>query len=148
MSGTNYGILLKMGDGSSPEVFTTIGELSSIEPPALTHVVEEATTHDSSGWRTYIGTGLRELEEFTCMVNLDWSDDTHDWESGLASLVLSGASNNFQLVFPDTRTWTFGAIVVSIAPEEADATSPEVLKAEITFQPTGATTMGEGSYSL
>jgi hypothetical protein len=61
---------------------------------------------------------------------------------------LSGASNNFQLVFPDTRTWTFGAIVVSIAPEEADATSPEVLKAEITFQPTGATTMGEGSYSL
>lgn len=133
---SNYGTLLKIGDGGTPtEVFTVIGEVVSIDPPELVNEAIESTNHSSGGWKEFISGGLKELTEFTATINFVDVDIT-----ALYNLAVAGTPKNYQIVFPDNgnTTWTFAALVVSVKPLSADAQSPEALQAEVKFQPTGA----------
>jgi hypothetical protein len=53
-----YGTLLKMGDGGSPETFTTIAEVGDIDLPPIKLDTEDATHQGSGGWEESIGTIL------------------------------------------------------------------------------------------
>ena len=55
---TSHGTLLKVGDGASPEVFATIAEVKDISGPGTTLSTEDATNHDSGGWREPVPTLL------------------------------------------------------------------------------------------
>jgi hypothetical protein len=135
---SNYGVLLKKGDGATPtEAFTAIGQVVSIDPPEFIAEVVESTNHNSGGYKEFVSSGLKELTEFSAIINFISADVTV-----FTGLITSGVATNFQLTFPTATptVWNFSAIVKKVKPMTADAQSPEAMQAEITFQPSGAPT--------
>lgn len=135
---TNYGVTLEIGDGATPtEAFTSIGEIISIEAPELINEAVEATNHSSGGWKEYISGGLKEVSEFKATINYVSTD-----AASLIGKVEDGTKSNFKMTFPNTDVWVFSALVTTFKPLGADAQSPETLQAEVTFRPTGSSTLG------
>ncbi len=106
-----FATILKIGNGATSETFDEIAEVLDIEGPSLTSSSIEVTSHSSGGWREYIG-GLKDGGEISFSLNLvpnettQWTD-TH----GLLGLYTSGATNNFQIIFPDSTQGDFAATV-------------------------------------
>lgn len=122
---TNYGTLLKRSG-------VTLAEVVSIDAPEYAQAAAEATNHSSSGVREFVSTKLAEMAEFKATLNVP--------DAGLATLLTdmtSGAVTAYSITFPNTDVQTFSALVTSIKFLAADAQNPDVLKAEVTFRPTG-----------
>ena len=121
---TNYGTTLSDSGG-------TIGEIVSIDPPEYMNPAIESTNHSSGGVRVFVSGGLREMAEFKATINYVIAN--------IATLVTklnAGTKSTYTITFPGGNgTQRFSAIPTSIKPQPADATKPEVLKAEITFRP-------------
>lgn len=120
---TNYGTLLKKAS-------TSIGELVSIDPPEYSNPAVESTNHSSGGVRQFISGKLREMSEFKATIIYDIAN--------IATLVtdlVAGTKAAYTILYPDNSSQRFQAIPVAIKPLTADATKPEVHKAEITFRP-------------
>lgn len=135
-----YGVLLKVGDGDDPEVFTTIAEVRDIEGPELELEAKEVTSHDSpNGWREYIGT-LLSGGEVSFDVNFIPTHATHSPSSGLIKAMRDRALKNYQLVFPDVAatTWTFAALVTGVGPK---GPVEDELSAEVKLQVSGEPTL-------
>lgn len=131
----SHGTLLKVGDGTTPtEAFTTIAEVKDIDGPAMTLNMEDATSHDSGGWREEIAT-LLEAGDVTFDINY----------IGAATQVLLETAQysrerlNFQLVFPMTPAVTkaFSGYVTSFG---FSAAVSGILTASVTIRVSGAVT--------
>jgi hypothetical protein len=70
------GTLLKMGDGGSPEGFTTIGEVRSISGPAVNVTVVDTTTHSTAGNYREKAPVLIDAGKATFEVNFNPDDPT------------------------------------------------------------------------
>ena len=101
------GVLLKLGDGGTSEVFTTIAEVLDIDGPNQTREQIEVTSHSSAGWREYIA-GLKDGGEVSFPINSVPSDQTQD---DLLAMLESGEDANFKIVYPNGYRDTFAAIV-------------------------------------
>lgn len=113
-----FGTLFKFGDGASPEVFTTVAEVTNIDGPGLSRAIPEATHMESpNGYREYIG-GLKDGEEVTLECNFLPGNATQDPDDGILSLFESGIRTNFQIVWPfsPTVTWQFAGVVTGFQP--------------------------------
>ena len=130
-----YGVLLKIGDGGGSETFTTIAEVKDIEGPELELEAKEVTSHDSAGWRGYIGT-LLTAGEVSFDLNFIPTHATHSYSAGLVKDLVNRTKRNFKLVFPDggSTTWTFAALVTGFKPS---GPVEDELSAEVTLQVTG-----------
>jgi len=105
-----FGAQLQLGDGASPENFTTIAALRSINGLNLGNDVEETTTHDSADRaRTYVTT-LRKSSTISLGVLLDSADPTHDPTTGLIAKAKATGANNYKMILTDT-----GALVADFA---------------------------------
>ena len=120
---TNYGTLLK-------KATTSIGELVSIDPPEYSNPAVESTNHSSGGVRQFISGKLREMGEFKATINYDIANIAL-----LVTDLVAGTKAAYTILYPDNSSQRFQAIPVAIKPLTADATKPEVHKAEITFRP-------------
>lgn len=134
-----YGVLLKMGDGEVSETFTTIAEVRDIEGPELELETKEVTSHDSGGWREYIGT-LLSGGEVSFDLNFIPTNATHSYSAGLIERLVTRTLTNFQLVFPDsgTTTWQFSALVANFKPS---GPVEDEITAEVTLQISGQPTL-------
>ncbi len=106
--------LLQVGDGASPEVFTTIGEVVSISPLAQKKDLVEVT-HLLSTAKEFIG-GLSDGQEITITCNL-LQTNAQQVALLLAASTVSTAKN-FKYKLPSgggSLTSTFSAIVLSSA---------------------------------
>lgn len=115
-----FGTLLQIGDGGSPENFTTIAEVANISGPGLSLDAIDVTHHSSTGgWREFVG-GLLDGGVVSLDINYDPTDGTHDASTGLIADMVARTVRNFQLVFPDTAntTWSFSALVTGFEPSE------------------------------
>jgi len=115
---SSWGTLLQIGDGATPENFTTIAEVLDLNPPALAQDTEEVTSHDSPlGWAEHIGTILRG-GEVTFDINYEPTEATHDAATGLIADMVARTVRNFHLVLPDVAatTWAFSALVKGFVP--------------------------------
>lgn len=133
---SSFGTLLQIGDGGTPESFTTIAEVLDISGPDLSLDTEEVTSHDSpGGWEEHIGTILRS-GEVTFDVNYVPTEATHDASTGLIADMVARTVRNFKLVFPDagSTTWSFSALVTGVKPAAPVEGS---LKGSITLKVTG-----------
>jgi len=131
-----YGTLLQRGDGELAEVFTTIAELTDISGPTLDADELDVTSHSSvDGYREFIQ-GLKDAGEVTIEGNFIPANATQSATDGLLSDYDSGVVRNFQLVFPDTdtTTWGFSAIITAFEPS---APVEEVLTFTATLKVTG-----------
>lgn len=138
MSGaiSGFGTLVKIGDGGTTEVFTTIAELKNIKLPGIKNALVDVTSHSSPGGIKEKLAVIGEVTEMTFDVNLIPTAATHSFTSGLLKDALSRAKRNFKVVLPDatSTTWTGAAYVEEFTPE---APVDGVLKASIKLSPTG-----------
>lgn len=104
-----YTSLLKRGDGSSPETFTTIAEVTNIGEFGAEAALVEVTNFDSAGAaREYIA-GLKDGVSMSITANFLPQNLTQ------ANLIAAiGATNNFKLVMPTGMgIFNFAAVVLS-----------------------------------
>jgi len=113
-----YGVLLKVGNGATPEVFTAIAELTNISGPGLTLDAVEAThTESPNAYREYIA-GLLDGGEISLEVNFLPGNATHAIATGILGDHQNRTMRNFQVVWPDgsSTTWSFAALVTKAEP--------------------------------
>ena len=136
---SSFGTLLQIGDGATTEVFTTIAEVMDISGPGLAQATAEVTSHTSTNrYREFIAT-VKDGGEISFDINFVPTDGTHDPTTGLLSVFESGASTNYQIVFPDTgsTTWALPAIVTGFEPAEpVDGALTASLTLKVSGQPT------------
>lgn len=113
-----YGSKLKLGDGASPEVFTTIAELKDITPPQLTRDSIEVSNQDStSAWREHIP-GWRDGAEVTFNANWIPINATQDEDTGVLETFNDNTNHNWQILLPDASTLiSFSGHVTAFNPE-------------------------------
>lgn len=103
--------LLKLGNGASPEIFTTIGEVVSIGPLAQVKELVEVT-HLESTAKEFIG-GLTDGQSIQVVCNYIPANAQQN------ALIIAAGSNtaakNFKYVLPSgggNMTFTFSALVL------------------------------------
>jgi len=96
--GSAKGTLQKIGDGASPEVFTTIGQVRSISGPSVSVTVQDVTTHSTAGnWMEKLAT-LIDPGTISFPINYDAEDATHAFATGMWSDLIALTERNFQTV--------------------------------------------------
>jgi hypothetical protein len=136
MAETSFGVILKRGNGATPEVFTAVAEVKDIKPFKLKAETKETTHHGSpGGWRTYKAT-LIEGGECTFKINFLPGDSTHSFSAGLAADLINRTERNWQVVLPDADDtgYEFAALVTQFDP---DAPVEGILETDVTLKITG-----------
>lgn len=109
------GVILKRGDGASPESFTAVGQVFG-GPAGPSYTQDQLDVTDSSspsGFREFIG-GLMDAGEVSGELHFDPSNATHNDAAGLIKTLKDGVLKNFQILFPDTKKVTFAALVTAM----------------------------------
>lgn len=134
-----HGTLLKLGDGATPEVFTTVANVLDFDPPGVEQVHDDITSHSSSGWENTLPVLLR-TGEVTFEIEFIPTGATHSYSAGLLKDAYNKTKRNFQVVFTDTgaTTWSFSAYVQKFRPK---AKVKGALRASVTLRGTGAPTL-------
>lgn len=87
------GTVLKVGNGASPEVFTTIPNIVSIDGPTSQNSEKEVTNLSSTAKE--FRPGLNDYGELNCSIEWDERDTVH---AGLRTDFRNRATRNFQLI--------------------------------------------------
>lgn len=132
-----YGTQLKMGDGASPEVFTTVAEVHGFGGPGKSQEAVDATHTDSPNRTKEKIAGMAEEGDISLDINWVPSDATQDDTTGLRSKIGSATPTNFQMVFPDAEQ-VAGAVIV--ANMEPTAPIEDRMTAAVVLTPTGELT--------
>lgn len=106
------GTLLKIGDGGSPESFTTIAEVGDITGPSMSADTIEVTSQDSTGgFKEYIA-GFKDGGELSAPMNFVNSAA----QEALIDDFLASTKRNFQLVTThgSPYTATFAGYITAI----------------------------------
>ncbi len=113
------GTQLQVGDGQTPENFTTIARVMSIEGPGFQRDEIDVTSHDSQEWKETIA-GLKDASDLKFTVTWNPADPTHDETTGLLAMFNDGATRNWRLVFPTNpvKRWQFSGWVKSLGAKE------------------------------
>lgn len=94
------GTLQQLGDGASPEVFTTVGQVRSISGPTTSATIQDVTTHSTSGnWMEQLAT-LINPGSISFPINYDSADAAHQFTSGMWQSLITLANDNWKTVFP------------------------------------------------
>lgn len=99
---TGVGTTLQRGDGASPEVFTTIAEVTTIGGPELSSEEVEVTSLDSAGGYKEFVAGLRDGGQITFDCNYIGSDAQ---QNAIRDNV-GGTTENYRIVWPFSPTVT------------------------------------------
>jgi predicted secreted protein len=139
MPGINgFGTQLTRGDGSTPEVFTAIANVTTIKGPDMKRDTIDVTAHNSvDAWQEFVG-GLKNAGEVSLDVNYDPA--SHD---DLVADFEDTDPRNYKMVFPTSPpvTWAFGAVLTEF---NTEAPYDDKLSASITLQVSGKPTIGTG----
>lgn len=113
-----FGTLLKMGDGASPEVFTTVAEVREVPVPGLEGNMIDVTTQESPGGIRESIPNLPSLGDLTFQIFYRPDHATHDELTGLLSKTLTRAKTNFRVAYNITpaKTCNFTGYVTRFNP--------------------------------
>ena len=115
-----FGTLFQIGNGATPEIFTTVAEVTNISGPGLSQEAIDVTSHGSAGaFREKVG-GLKDGGEITLDLNYVPTGATHkNAVGGLLYNYDQRTVNNYQLQFPDVGAtkWILPALVTGFTPE-------------------------------
>lgn len=94
------GTLIKKGNGASPQVYSAIGQVRSIAGPTTKSIVQDVTTHSTSGnWMEKLAT-LIDPGTFSAPANYDKADLTHAFATGLWNDLINLTVATYRIVFP------------------------------------------------
>lgn len=129
-----YGTLFKIGNGASPEVFTTVAEVTSITPPGMSRDAIDATHEESpDGWREFIG-GLKDGGEVSLELNFVPGSAT----TILLMAEIEANAGNKQIVFTTGEIFSFVALCTNFEPE---APLDDKMVASVTYKVSGKPTL-------
>ncbi len=113
-----YGSTLQLGDGATPEVFTSIAEIVELTPPQMSRDEIDVTSHSSSdGYREFIA-GLRDGGEVSFKANWLPTNATHDGTTGLLETFNDNATHNWKIILPNTlATISFSGFLTAFEPD-------------------------------
>lgn len=134
-----FGTLLKLGDGGSPESFTTVAELRTISGPSINADAIDVTTHNTpTPFRRFIA-GLLDGGDVTFELNFIPQEPTHSYSAGILKDMVNRTRRNIQIVFPDVglTTWLLPVIWTAF---EMSSDPAEVLQASVTAKVAGPPT--------
>lgn len=138
----SFGTLLQIGDGATPEAFTTVAQVRDITGPGMAVGTKDVTSHSSAGaWREKVAT-LKDGGQVRFTITWDPPSATHDATTGLLADMWARTLRHWRLVFPDVGTayFAFSALIVAFEP----ATPVEgSLDANVTLELSGAVTLTE-----
>ncbi|WP_306049179.1 hypothetical protein [Oceaniradius stylonematis] len=129
-----FGVILRMGDGETPEVFSEIAGIRDFDVEENAELVE-TTNHGSATsngvpFREYIA-GPIDGTEITLPLIYDYNEATHNTSTGLRSK--KGQRINFELVEPgSTKKESFTAIVLNFSRSYPVG---EVMAMDVTLKP-------------
>jgi len=128
------GIVLKIGDGGSPEAFTEVQEVKSLAGPGGSAADIDVTDLSSTGKEFKVG--LMDEGEVSFDIHYIPGEATH---ASLRSARAARTLKSFQIVFTDTpaTTWTFSAYVKGF---QTSAAVDQVVTATVTLRVTGSIT--------
>ncbi len=118
------GILVKRGNGDSPQTFTTIGEIRSVTPPGFSRNKLESTTHND-GTESY-ALGILRQRDAAFRINYVADDPTH--EDIVADIMLNRV-RDWQVLFSSGLQFDGPARVQQLMP--ADAPTDAIQEADI-----------------
>lgn len=129
------GTVLKRGNGASSEIFTSIGEIKSIQGPSGTANLLDAT-HLESTAKEYV-LGIPDEGEIRITMNWVPSSTQHQ---GLITDRLNRVKRNFNIVWSDNgaAVHAFSAYVTNF---EISAGTDAIVEASVTLKITGALTL-------
>jgi hypothetical protein len=129
---------LQIGDGGSPEAFTTILDVIDLSAPGISLDTEEITNHSQTDYyRRHAGT-LLDAGEVTATVLYDPANATH---VALLTDIQARTQRNFRLDFPGATTnarWSFAGYITGFQPETP---TDMHLKAALTVKITASVTI-------
>lgn len=133
---SNYGtnISLKAATG---ETFEVINGAYSIPDIDNTEEQIEVTHHGSGPYRERIPSGLSDPGEYTFGMRVDTSDTV---QKRLQTMKSAHTKGTFKIDWPDGHYKTFDAYVSGIKRNDADATSPDGINADVTLAIAGNVT--------
>lgn len=110
------GTLLKVGDGASPEVFTTVPEVMRLSGPSVRFDLLDVTSHDTVGFFREWIPGLADGEKVAATFNWRPSNTVH---KSLRMDAYARTLRNFKIVFPDSsdNTVTMATYIESTQPK-------------------------------
>jgi len=123
---SSYGTLLYSGS-------TVIAGLVKLESPKIKNAKINTTNHGSGGYTTFISGSLTEIDDFKATFSFDGTTN-----ATLYSALIAGTIGSYKIAFPNSKSWTFNALVTEFQPEGSDAQSPELLQYSVTFSPSGS----------
>jgi predicted secreted protein len=137
---SGIGTQFKIGDGATPETFTTVAEVKSIEGPELSLDLMDVTNMDSPSYYREVLPGFKNAGEVTLELNFLPAHSTHNAVTGLLSKFEGRTLRNYKIVFPNigNTTWSFAGYVTKFSPT---ANFDEPLNAAVTITVTGAPTL-------
>lgn len=130
-----HGVLFKIGNGASPEVFTTVAEATSITPPGPSRDAIDVTHMESAEkWREFIA-GLKDGGEVEIEMNFVPGSASTDL---ILAQFDTDTVGNKQVVFTTGEVWSFAALCTDFAPE---APVDDKMSATATFKISGKPTL-------
>ncbi len=134
-----YGSTLQLGDGATPEVFTSIAEVLELTPPQMSRDEIDVTSHASAdGYREFIG-GLRDGGDVSVTCNWLPTNTTQDSTTGVLSTFNDNENHNWKIILPNTlATVAFTGFVMDFSP---DTPLEEQGKVEFTIKVSGKPTV-------
>jgi predicted secreted protein len=130
------GTLLQIGDGASPEVFTTVPEVMQLTGPNVRFDMLDVTSHDTVGFFREWIPGLADGETITGKINWRPSNTIH---KGIRVDQYARTNRNFKIVFPDS---SFNTVQCStyIQQNNPSADIGQVLRSDLNMKITGQPT--------
>jgi predicted secreted protein len=127
------GTLLKIGDGASPENFTTIPEVMRLSGPSVRFDLLDVTSHDTVGFFREWIPGLADGERVSATINWRPSNTIH---KSVRVDAYARTNRNIRIVFPDStdNTVTCSTYIENELPK-ADVGTP--MTKDINFKVTG-----------
>lgn len=113
-----FGTAFQIGNGATPEVFTSIAEVVAIGGPGLAMEVVDVTSHGSAGaFREKVG-GLLDGGDITLDLNFVPTAATHkEAVGGLLYNYTQRTVNNYKLIFADATYWILPCLITGFTPD-------------------------------
>lgn len=127
-----YGTLFQTGDGGSPQVWSTVAEVTNISPPGVSRdSVDTSHENGPNEWREAIP-GLKTPGEVKIEFNFVPGGDAF---ADLFAELDDQQIRNRRIVFPDGEVMAFTAFLTGL---ESEVPVDAQMKATATFQLSGA----------
>lgn len=128
------GILLKAGDGDTPEVFTAVAEIVTLKPPGFTRNEVDVSNHNQGREAKILGM----LRQGQCTGTVNWipTNATHrNASGGLLHDIFNNVKRNWQISCPPDGfpELTFPGRVQMFDPQEVSVDAPLQLAIAITI---------------